>query len=101
MKKLILTLTLLFSVGVSSVNAEVKNDTIPVNNAGITKVVDDETVNSKGEKTIRFYFFYEGDLIPTSRSVVEKYNLCKKHGAKCALAMVISKKTKRKRIILN
>ena len=101
MKKIILTLVLVVAAISAYAADEVKNDTIPVNNSEIVKIVEDESVNSKGNKVTKFYFLYAGELIQTSRHVVESYNLCKKHNAKCALVIVLNKKTNRKRIILN
>ena len=101
MKKIILTLVLALTTISAYAADEVKNDTIPVNNAEIVKIVEDESVNSKGKKVTKFYFLYDGELIPASRNVVESYNLCKKHDAKCRLAVVVNKKTNRKRIIRN
>lgn len=93
---------MLLAITAMSVNAEkVKNDTIAVNNTEINKIVTDETTNSKGMKVTKYYFLYGGELIQASRHVVESYNLCQKHGAKCHLAMVVNKKTNRKRIILH
>ena len=57
------------------------------------------TTNSKGNKTTKYYFIYKGELIKTSKTVVEKYKLAKQFGANCALVMVINKNSKR--IILN
>ncbi len=101
MKKLILTIILAVAAVSAYAADEVKNDTIPVNNSQIVKIVEDESVNSKGNKTTKFYFLYNGELIQASRHVVESYNLCKKHDVKCRLAVVVNKKTNRKRIILN
>lgn len=100
MKKIILTMFL--AIAAMSVHAEeAKNDTIPVKSEEITKLVNDETTNSKGQKVTKHYFLIGGELIPTSKHVVETYNLCQKHGAKCRLAKVVNRKTNRKRIILN
>ena len=101
MKKIIITLVLAVAAISAYAADEVKNDTIPVNNSEIVKIVEDESVNSKGNKVTKFYILYGGELIPTSKHVVETYKLCQKYEAKCALAMVINKKTNRKRIILN
>lgn len=99
MKKIILTMFL--AIAAMSVTAEeVKNDTIPVKSEEITKLVEDVTTNSKGQKVTKYYFLIEGELMQTSRHVVETYNLCQKHGAKCQLAKVVNRKTNRKRIIL-
>lgn len=100
MKKFILTMFL--AISAMSVHAEeAKNDTIPVKHEEILKLVNDETTNSKGQKVTKHYFLIENELIPASKRVVETYNLCQKHDAKCRLAVVINKKTNRKRIILN
>lgn len=101
MKKIILTMFLAIAAMSACAANEVKNDTIPVNNSKIVKIVEDESVNSKGNKVTKFYFLYDGELISASRHVVESHNLCKKHGVKCALVVVVNKKTNRKRIILN
>ena len=101
MKKIILTLVLAMAALSAYATEEVQNDTIPVNNSEIVKIVEDEYINSKGKKITKYYFLYAEELIPTSKRVVEGYNLCKKHEAKCHLAVVVNKKTNRKRIILN
>lgn len=101
MKKIILTMFLAIAAMSAYAANEVKNDTIPVNNSKIVKIVEDESVNSKGNKFTKFYFLYDGELIPASRHVVESHNLCNKHGVKCSLVVVVNKKTNRKRIILN
>lgn len=87
--------------GAFSVSAKVtaQNDTIAVNNAKIEKVVADTTKKSNGQTVVKYYFMYDKQLIPTSRNVVEIYQLCKQYGAECALAMVINRQTNRKRII--
>lgn len=67
----------------------------------IEKVITDVHTTAKGTKTTKYYFMSNGYLVPTSKTVVEKFTLCKKYGAKCALDAVVSKKTKKiKRIIL-
>ncbi len=101
MKRIILALALF--AGSTSIYAqtEVKNDTIAVNNASIQKVVLDETTSSNGKKVTKYYFMYENRLIPASKSVAEMYNLCRKHGAECALVMVVNRKSHRKHIILD
>ncbi len=101
MKKYIIALALMFATIGACAQNEAKNDTISVNNTEINKVVTDETTNSKGKKVTKYYFLYAGELVQASRHVIESYNLCQKHGAKCHLAMVVNKKTHRKRIILH
>lgn len=82
-----------------NVAAETKADTLKVDNAQITKVIEAETTTSKGTKTIKYYFIYKGELVNTSKTVVTKYKLAKQFGANCALAIIINKTNKR--IILN
>lgn len=101
MKRIILALALFAGSMMAYAQSEVKNDTIAVINSQIKKVVQDETTNTKGKKVVKYYILYNGALVPTSKSVVETYNLCLKHNAECALAMVINKRTNKKRIILN
>lgn len=101
MKRYILSCVLMLATFSIYAQNEVKNDTITVNNTEINKIITDETTNSKGKKVTKYYFLYGGELIQASRHVVESYNLCQKHGAKCHLAMVVNKKTNRKRIILH
>ena len=78
-----------------------QNDTIPLKDFSAVKFVEDESVNSKGQKVTKYYVIHEGELIKTSRQVVERVNLCKKHGAKCHLAVVVNKKNNKKRVIAN
>lgn len=102
MKKTIIAFAILLAgLSAHAAEKEVPNDTIPIKSEQVTKVVTDETTNAKGKKIVKYYFVLSEQLIPTSKNVVEYYNLSKKHGAKCALAVVVSGKTGRKRIILN
>ena len=48
MKKIILTMFLAIAAMSACAANKVKNDTIPVNNSEIVKIVEDESVNSKG-----------------------------------------------------
>lgn len=101
MKKSIIALFMAM-VAISACAAdEVKNDTIPMNGKEIVKIVEDETVNNKGQKVTKFYFLVGDELIQASRNVVESYRLCQKHNAKCHLSVVVNRKNNRKRIILN
>lgn len=101
MKRIILALALLAG-GISAyAESGVKNDTVAIENTKIQRMVQDETTNSKGKKVVKYYVLYGNELVKTSKSVVEAYNLCKKYNAKCALAMVINRKTNKKRIILD
>lgn len=101
MKRIILALALLIGSISAHAESEVKNDTVAVVNTKIQRMVQDETINSKGKKVVKHYVLYGNELVQTSKSVVEAYNLCKKYNAKCALIMVINRKTNKKRIILD
>lgn len=101
MKQIILALALFVGSVSAHAESEVKNDTVAVVNSKIERMIQDETTNTKGKKVVKYYVMYSGKLIPTSKSVVNAYNLCRKYKAECALVMVINKKTNRKRIILN
>lgn len=101
MKRIILAIALLAG-GISAyAQSEVKNDTVTVVNTKIQRIIQDETTSTKGKKVVKYYVLYDGKLVQTSKSVVEAYNLCKKYNAECALAMVINRKTNKKRIILD
>lgn len=101
MRKFILALALVAGALTTSAKSDAKNDTITVDNAKIERVIEDTTTNSKGKTVVKYYFLYDHQLISTSKPVVEVYNLAKQYGAECALAMVINRETKRKRIIRN
>lgn len=102
MKKLMIALALFgWALTASAKGNAVVNDTLPLKMESVSKVVVDETTNAKGKKVTRHYMMYDGELLPTTKRVVEMYSLCKKYNAKCALAIVRSGKTNRKRVILN
>lgn len=101
MKKLILALAILVGGLTASAKSDAPSDTIKVDNAKIERVIEDKTTNSKGKTVVKYYFLYDHQLILTSKPVVEVYKLAKQYGAECALAMVINRETKRKRIIRN
>lgn len=101
MKKIILALAILVGSLTASAKSDAPSDTIKVDNAKIERVIEDKTTNSKGKTVVKYYFLYDHQLILTSKSVVEVYKLAKQYGAECALAMVINRETKRKRIIWN
>lgn len=90
----------LWALTILNVVAENKADTLKVDNAQITKVIEAETTTTKGTKTIKYYFIYKGELVNTSKNVVAKYKLAKQYNANCALAIVIKGKST-KRIILD
>ena len=99
MKKFIIIL-LMIVVAISA--KAIEKDTISISQTQITKIVTDTGVSSNGKQYTKYYAIVNGELVSISKSVVEKINLCKKYGAKCAIAGVRNKKTKSlTRIILN
>lgn len=99
MKKFIIIL-LMIVVAISANTIE--KDTISISQTQITKIVTDTGVSSNGKQYTKYYAIVNGELVSISKAVVEKINLCKKYGAKCAIAGVRNKKTKSlTRIILN
>lgn len=99
MKKFIIIL-LMIVVAISA-NA-IEKDTISISQTQITKIVTDTGVSSNGKQYTKYYAIVNGELVSISKAVVEKINLCKKYGAKCAIAGVRNKKTKSlTRIIIN
>lgn len=99
MKKFIIIL-LMIVVAISA-NA-IEKDTISISQTQINKIVTDTGVSSNGKQYTKYYAIVNGELVSISKAVVEKINLCKKYGAKCAIAGVRNKKTKSlTRIILN
>ncbi len=84
---------------ITNINAANTSDTLRVDNSQITKVIEYPTTNSKGNKTIKYYFIYKGELVNTSKTVVDKYKLAKQFGANCALVIINGKNSKR--IVLN
>ena len=99
MKKFIIIL-LMIVVAISA-NA-IEKDTISISQTQITKIVTDTGASSNGKQYTKYYAIVNGELVSISKAVVEKINLCKKYGAKCAIAGVRNKKTKSlTRIILN
>jgi hypothetical protein len=82
---------------ISSINCyAAKNDTLAVNNNLITKVIKHKTTNTKGKEIIKYYFVYNGNLISTSKTVVDKYELAKAYDVRIALIII-----KNRRIALN
>ena len=73
-----------------------KNDTLAVNNNLITKVIKHNTTTNKGKPVTKYYFVYNGNLVSTTKTVVEKYELAKAYGVRIALIII-----KNKRIALN
>lgn len=73
-----------------------KSDTLAVNNNLITKVIRHNTTTSKGKPITKYYFVYNGNLVSTTKTVVDKYELAKAYGVRIALIII-----KNKRIALN
>lgn len=82
---------------ISSINSfAAKSDTLAVNNNLITKVIKHNTTTIKGNLITKYYFVYNGNLVSTTKTVVEKYELAKAYGVRIALIII-----KNKRIALN
>lgn len=82
---------------ISSINCSAaKSDTLAVNNNLITKVIKHNITTSKGKPVVKYYFVYNGNLVSTSKTVVDKYELAKAYGVRIALIII-----KNKRICLN
>lgn len=97
-KYVVLMLMMVITLSIGAV----EKDTIRISQNQITKLVVDNGVSAKGKKYTKYYAIVNGELVSISKTVVEKINLCKKYGAKCALAGVRNKKTHTlQRIILN
>lgn len=98
MKKIMILMLLTISLAANAMD----KDTIRIQQSQITKLVADSGVSPKGKKYTKYYAIVNGELVSVSKSVVEKINLCKKYGAKCALAVVRNKNTHTlQRIILD
>lgn len=96
MKKVIISFVLfILSFNVFAADA----DTIKVDNMKLTKTITDNTVNSKGKPVVKYYFIYNGEIIPTNKTTIDRFNLCVKHKVKCNLR-AIKKNGVIKRIIL-
>ena len=82
---------------ISSINSfAAKSDTLAVNNNLITKVIKHNTTTIKGNSITKYYFVYNGNLVSTTKTVVEKYELAKAYGVRIALIII-----KNRRIALN
>lgn len=100
MKKLGLMLMLLVGLAVNGLCATA-TDTVACNNAQITKWIVDKSVNERtGKPVIKYYAIYNGKLVSTSKTVMDRVALCQKHNVACALACV-RKNKKVQRIILD
>ncbi len=82
---------------ISSINSyAAKSDTLAVNNNLITKVIRHNTTTSKGKPVTKYYFVYNGNLVSTTKTVVDKYELAKAYCVRIALIII-----KNRRIALN
>lgn len=86
MKKI--TLLLVGMVIALSMRGATPNDTIVINQNDVSKWIEAPSVNTKGEKTVKYYCIYKGLLLTTSKYVKEKAELCAKYGAKCSLICI-------------
>lgn len=63
------------------------------------KVVADESTNSNGKKTIKYYVIADNNLIPTTKSTADRIRVCKKFGVTPNLLAIVTKKKEIKKII--
>lgn len=97
MKQLFVLFMLAFTL---SAAAATQRDTVGITDNITKTIVDEQLVN--GKRVTRYYVIAGGRLIPSNRETVRTIKLCRKYNAKCALAAVVNKKTKRVlRIILD
>ena len=83
-----------------SAAAATQRDTVGIVDNIKQTIIDEQMVN--GKRVIRYYVVYNGLLVPSNRGTIRAITLCRKYNAKCALAAVVNKKTKRiLRIILD
>lgn len=100
MKKAILILLgILLYVGANA-ETKIKTDTVFANPTLIQKWITEPTKNEKTGKVVnKYYVIYDGRLITTSKSVVDKVILCQKYNVSCALAIVRKNKKPTKLIL--
>lgn len=92
MKKIILLF--MFALISITIFGNTNADTIKIDDSKIEKIIEHETVNTKGNPTTKYYFIYNRELIPTSKSTVDKYNLAKKYNAKVNLVLIIRNRSR-------
>lgn len=100
MKKMIIFAVLSLVMATASAAGKSTVDTVACNNALITKWITDVQTNEEGKDVIKYYVVYNGRLVSTSKSVIDKVKLCQKHNIAIALACVRRNK-KITRIILD
>lgn len=98
MKKVIISFVL-FMLSFNVFAADKATDTIKVDNMKLAQTITDNTVNSKGKPVVKYYFIYNGEIIPTNKTTIDRFNLCAKYKVKCNLR-AIKKNGVIKRIIL-
>lgn len=97
MKQIVILFMLVFTLTAA---AATQRDTVGITDNIKQLITDEQTIN--GKHVVRYYVVYNGMLVPSNRATVRAITLCRKYNAKCALAAVIDKKTKRiLRIILD
>lgn len=89
---------------IASNASSVQNDTISINQEEVSEWITEPAVTSTGKQTVHCYAIWNGYLLATTKTTMEKVALCKKYGAKCAL-IVVGRKSKDKfqpkRVVLN
>lgn len=86
-----IAMSLVFMLCMSISVKAADNDTIAVDNSKITRIIEEKGVTVKGTEKTTYYIIYQGELVKTTKNVVEKYNLAKKYNCKCSLLLIKSK----------
>lgn len=99
MKRLLISMALCLTMVVAFA---ADNDTIGIDQSRIARFIEEPAVSAKGKQYFKYYAIYNGELVKTNKGVIEAVKLCDKYKAKCALAAIVNRKTKKiVRIILN
>lgn len=102
MKKFVFALLIL--LGSLQLHAKsVKNDTIPASQKEVSEWITEKTTNSKGNEVTHYYAIWNGYLLSTTKTTIEKVTLCKKYNTKCTLLVIgptINGVLKPKRIVI-
>ena len=100
MKKMIIFAVLSLVMATANAAGKATVDTVACNNTLIREWITDVQVNEQGKKSTKYYVIYDGRLVSTSKTVIDKVKLCQKHNISIALACVRRNK-KVTRIILD
>lgn len=96
MKKIILGM--MFMSFCCTANAAVKasSDTTFINVDKVQQVIVDETTNSKGKPTKKYYLVINNELVSTNKTTVERIELSRKHKLNIRIAIITGGSTRAK-----